>query len=164
MYKSFYRDYVTHSYTYANVNSAGSDFSTDAFKDILEKCYNDVILHFNTNANENLLVIYFINASSNNVLFIRIVDDTFTGTKYGDYYQYSNTGIMSSQIMFTATLSGTKYVLSDLQYRSNQRNLVALGARNTIEYTPSQDYNPATKKYVDDAIATNVTTMLNGSY
>ena len=35
---------------------------------------------------------------------------------------------------------------------------------NTTAYTPTQNYNPATKKYVDDSIASNITTVLNASY
>lgn len=35
---------------------------------------------------------------------------------------------------------------------------------NTTEYTPTGDYNPATKKYVDDAIVNSVTTALGGEY
>lgn len=35
---------------------------------------------------------------------------------------------------------------------------------NTTAFTPTANYHPATKKYVDDAIATNVTNLLNGSY
>lgn len=39
-----------------------------------------------------------------------------------------------------------------------------LGLANTASYTPTGDYNPATKKYVDDAIASAITTTLGGSY
>ena len=39
-----------------------------------------------------------------------------------------------------------------------------LKKNNTTSFTPSGDYNPATKKYVDDAISTNITTVLGGSY
>ena len=35
---------------------------------------------------------------------------------------------------------------------------------NTTAYTPTQNYNPATKKYVDDSIASNITDVLNKSY
>lgn len=39
-----------------------------------------------------------------------------------------------------------------------------LSKTNTTAYTPTGDYNPATKKYVDDAITTNITNALSGSY
>ena len=39
-----------------------------------------------------------------------------------------------------------------------------LSRDNKVEYTPTYDYNPATKKYVDDAIANAITTVLEGEY
>ena len=36
---------------------------------------------------------------------------------------------------------------------STTRNYDYLGTQNAYEYTPTGDYNPATKKYVDDAVA-----------
>lgn len=39
-----------------------------------------------------------------------------------------------------------------------------LNRNNTTSYTPTGDYNPATKKYVDDAISNAITTTLEGSY
>lgn len=39
-----------------------------------------------------------------------------------------------------------------------------LTSTNTTAYTPTGDYNPATKKYVDDSIASAITTTLGGSY
>ena len=43
-------------------------------------------------------------------------------------------------------------------------NGAPLGIYNRLSYTPTSDYNPATKKYVDDAITTAITTSLEGSY
>ena len=39
-----------------------------------------------------------------------------------------------------------------------------LGTKNTTAYTPTDDYNPATKKYVDDSIASAIGSALGGSY
>nr|DAT77104.1 MAG TPA: hypothetical protein [Caudoviricetes sp.] len=39
-----------------------------------------------------------------------------------------------------------------------------LGAKNTEEYIPIGDYNPSTKKYVDDSIKSAITDTLGGSY
>ena len=39
-----------------------------------------------------------------------------------------------------------------------------LSKSNTTAYTPTGDYHPATKKYVDDAIASSITTVLEGEY
>ena len=43
-------------------------------------------------------------------------------------------------------------------------NGAPLGIYNQLSYTPISDYNPATKKYVDDAITAAITTSLEGSY
>ena len=43
-------------------------------------------------------------------------------------------------------------------------NRFLLPTNNTTDYTPTSDYNPATKKYVDDSIASAITTSLEGSY
>jgi hypothetical protein len=37
----------------------------------------------------------------------------------------------------------------------NQASIKYLTTNNTVEYTPTGDYHPATKKYVDDAVAAN---------
>lgn len=39
-----------------------------------------------------------------------------------------------------------------------------LGKTNTVAYTPTQNYHPATKKYVDDSIASAITSTLGGNY
>ncbi len=49
-------------------------------------------------------------------------------------------------------------------YTKTETETNFLKKNNVTEYTPAQDYNPATKKYVDDAISTNITTVLGGSY
>lgn len=35
---------------------------------------------------------------------------------------------------------------------------------NTTPFTPTENYDPATKKYVDDCITTSITDVLNTSY
>lgn len=40
----------------------------------------------------------------------------------------------------------------------------SLGTGNTQEYTPTGDYNPATKKYVDDTVNNAIGTALEASY
>ncbi len=52
--------------------------------------------------------------------------------------------------------SGNKYALNNMTS--------ILGMSNTTAYTPTGDYNPATKKYVDDSIASAITDALGGSY
>lgn len=48
------------------------------------------------------------------------------------------------------------------KYELMYSNILTLN--NTNSYTPTSDYNPATKKYVDDAITSAITTSLEASY
>lgn len=43
-------------------------------------------------------------------------------------------------------------------------NTYGLSKTNTTEFTPTADYHPSTKKYVDDAISTAITTALEAEY
>ena len=49
-------------------------------------------------------------------------------------------------------------------YTKDQTNANFLKKDNTTTYTPTTDYHPATKKYVDDAISTSITNALDASY
>lgn len=51
-----------------------------------------------------------------------------------------------------------------LDQAENYSDTNFLKKNNTTAYTPSENYHPATKKYVDDAISTSVTSALNESY
>ena len=63
--------------------------------------------------------------------------------------------------VFTATeiYIGGSSSLTQLTLDTN-----VLTKNNTTSYTPTANYHPATKKYVDDAITTAITTSLEGSY
>lgn len=69
-----------------------------------------------------------------------------------DLSQYSTTDEMNTAIL--AALNTAKAYANDNFLKKD----------NTAAYTPTQNYNPATKKYVDDSIASNITTVLNASY
>ena len=49
-------------------------------------------------------------------------------------------------------------------YTKSQTDTNFLKKDNTTAYTPSENYHPATKKYVDDAISINITQVLEGEY
>lgn len=80
-------------------------------------------------------------------LFYMLSDVKFVNNKYYYYrveirYTYENN-------IFTCTM---------IQFDKTQRDMLdiynALSKENTTSFTPTNDYNPATKKYVDDSIAT----------
>ena len=87
-------------------------------------------------------------------------NNSFEFTK-GYIPNYQLNGINNIFIAFT-----TKDTPSSYEYQNKVHNLIVtdehtflkkaeiLTKSNTKEYTPTGDYNPATKKYVDDSIAT----------
>lgn len=49
-------------------------------------------------------------------------------------------------------------------YAQQQTSSSTLPLSNTVEFTPTGDYNPATKKYVDDAITSAITSVMEAEY
>lgn len=73
------------------------------------------------------------------------------------------------QILYSYNSSNNKYNCTEVKSLGNDKITVPLDSdvlmkTNTTSYTPTSDYNPATKKYVDDAIITAITTSLEASY
>ena len=64
---------------------------------------------------------------------------------------YNETTLEATQI----SEYGDRYRTEMLSHplREGPKKTYPLGVANTTEYTPTGDYNPATKKYVDDAVA-----------
>ena len=62
---------------------------------------------------------------------------------------YTNAGL---------TTKGDAKILGTVDYVPEQLYQV-LPTNNNVEYTPTDDYNPATKKYVDDAIASAIASL-----
>lgn len=53
---------------------------------------------------------------------------------------------------------------SSYTFQRGDSTIWPLGAKNTEEYIPIGDYNPSTKKYVDDSIKSAITDTLGGTY
>lgn len=90
-------------------------------------------------------------------------NEMVTNTSYGAYYRptayykitvSTNNGVVSSISMSEITA---------FLVNSMTNSQLPLATGNTTAFTPTGDYNPATKKYVDDAIASAITTTLGGS-
>lgn len=79
-------------------------------------------------------------------------------TQYHTYY--INFTVSNGRITAINSISVDKIGIPN-----NLNNGFLLSSRNTNEYTPTANsYNPATTKYVDDAIASAITDALGGSY
>lgn len=82
--------------------------------------------------------------------------------KYGiGYYAYDRYKINCTYSEGTIT-SVSIEELSDTYMMADNSQI--LGINNTTEFTPEFDYQPSTKKYVDDAISTAINKTLEGSY
>lgn len=82
---------------------------------------------------------------------------------YGTYIEepidisgYTN----SYQFYITGTLDTTAQTFKTTKVQFDRNSKRVLLTNNTLSYTPTGDYNPATKKYVDDQVATKDETSL----
>lgn len=82
-------------------------------------------------------------------------------TKYGINYQ---TVEYFSLFLYLNDNSVRRSRPSSYTFQKGNSAIWPLGAKNTEEYTPTSDYNPSTKKYVDDSIKSAITDTLGGSY
>ena len=92
---------------------------------------------------------------------------TYVLSKYGinysaNYCVYIITTFNGDEI--TSIQGGYNNDVSSIATKSYHANQLPLGTQNTSSYTPTGDYNPATKKYVDDTVASAIGTALGGSY
>ena len=84
-----------------------------------------------------------------------------TGGKKGIWLNINTTGTWGEFTAFRIS-SITNVNFAQLYQTTNDDGV--LSTSNSIAYTPTANYHPATKKYVDDAIATAITDALGGSY
>lgn len=73
---------------------------------------------------------------------------------------YSSTGNMwSSYMTINYSYSGGTFTVNSINCRGDSQKTIGIGNNN--EYTPSNPYNPATKKYVDDIVG-DIESLLGG--
>ncbi len=82
-------------------------------------------------------------------------------TKYGINYQ---TVEYFSLFLYLNNNSVRRIRPSSYTFQRGDSTIWPLGAKNTEEYIPIGDYNPSTKKYVDDSIKSAITNVLGGTY
>ena len=73
------------------------------------------------------------------------------------------------QILYSYNSSNNKYNCTEVKSLSDDKITMPLASdvlmkTNKSSYTPTSDYNPATKKYVDDSIKAAITDALGGNY
>ena len=150
-------------------NEVYKELLTGFIKKCIEENSFNKILHLGLGSNPN-----------GNKDYVAIVfDQCIKGsTKYGDatsreyiYYgrQMGNIGL-SYAAPYEGVYKLSIYVIDNETENPVQsatisiQDLSSLTKNNTWTYTPTANYHPATKKYVDDSITSAITNALGGSY
>lgn len=74
-----------------------------------------------------------------------------TGKPHGKFVYTGHKDDSKIEIMIEGTCY-TAYFKTDTEDAHTEKTVYYLTKNNTIEYTPTTDYHPATKKYVDDSV------------
>lgn len=128
----------------------------------IKNAYNDARNYFETGFNiiriesgeyTNTTIEYTINWNGNKP----------TGWQLAYVSLYSTKYFGRRMIQFLITWSGDD-ISAISNYTISSDTIKGLAVDNAVSYTPTSNYHPATKKYVDDAIATAITDALGGSY
>ena len=156
-----------------NWYDSSSDFAT-LTKKAINEAYNKGDLHFilNYGSSSNdlgttLQVVAKIYNTNRPISFNTIPEISYMGGTYKEQLislSYASWVYTDGEWTYPTGNVGAQFV-SDVPFMTNSSALSTfLSKTNTKSYTPTNDYNPATKKYVDDTIAAAITTSLEGSY
>lgn len=123
-------------------------------------------IKYNVNVEDLTVGLYAVpynkNYSKQFVNFFVLCDDGTEKSLFNNLYiEYIYEVYSVSAYAITIEFNNTRYVIdiadkstSDAVTLTKTTNYNYLDTKNGIEYTPTGDYNPATKKYVDDSVAT----------
>lgn len=126
---------------------------------------------YNKGEASGILVVKSTNSTKSTILFSR--SNNLLNVQNTGYYFLgfmtgwdSNTLRLGYSLIINGTWNNNVFSCSSAAVRSGRLYLLNqfLTTNNTNSYTPTQDYNPASKKYVDDSIASAITNTLEGSY
>ena len=152
VYSIYGNSNVTHAYFFTNGYGA-STFTNGLIENYLIKVLNDYKDHYIANT-INHIYIEGRTADAHIEEFARGLDTATPSTLY--FVEYVNTTNYAKQTHrnYKATVTWTNGVCTAVSITTNGANVLdILGTGNEIAYTPTSDYHPATKKYVDDAVA-----------
>ena len=150
-----------------------SNFAT-LTKKAINEAYNKGDLHFilnygssSNNLGTTLQVVARIYNTNSPIAFDTIPEISYMGDIYKEQLISLNYGswvYADGEWTYPTGSVGAQFI-TDVPFMTNSlARSTFLSKTNTTSYTPTSDYNPATKKYVDDTIATAITTSLEGSY
>ena len=157
-------DYNIYTITLDDYNLKGTfptitDTTTLAkFDEILTDIYKKRITANATHDNAFLIV---YSQSDTFIFRISTIGSSYCNL-YGTYIEQPidhNGYTRSYQFNITGTLDATAQTFKTTKVKFDRNSVRLLLTNNTLSYTPTEDYNPATKKYVDDSISTALGTI-----
>ena len=114
--------------------------------------------------------LFKITQSGSTWWYVASIYASSAGITFRDYDSYSNNGTagVSANLRNPSVYQSNRdetYLLHNYVDTNRTRYYSALTTNTTNEYTPTADYHPSTKKYVDDSVATalgDIETLLGG--
>ena len=146
-------------------NSGGSVYDSDMLS-----FFSTRITEMLTETPKNGLVLIKYNTSGKTEVWCCTENVSSQSTQYNFYLV--NTEIKNANYRYALAVRGTwtndiftcSYIMTVQDSYSFILSNQVLTKTNNDSYTPTSNYHPATKKYVDDSIAAAITTTLGGSY
>ena len=171
---SIYLDTRLYQYTTLSLHNISSPYNTE----LIEFISNVMTECANKNYNSILILIRFkcLNSIEEIPYLLLAFDSTYKISSANNNYQVVSIGneVLQNRIFYKyridihGTWSDNVFIVSTIIGSRAKHEFIStetgLTKNNTTSYTPTSDYNPATKKYVDDAITTAITTSLEGNY
>ena len=148
-------------------NTELKEFISNVMTECANKNYNSILILIRFKCNNSIqqvpyLLLAFDSAykisSANNNYRVASIGNEVLQNRIFYKYRIDINGTWSDNVFIVSTIIGSR---DKHEFISTETGLTKT---NTSSYTPTSDYNPATKKYVDDAITTAITTSLEASY
>lgn len=148
-------------------NTELKEFISNVMTECANKNYNSILILIRFKCTNSIQQVpylllafdsaYKISSANNNYHVVSIGNEVLQNRIFYKYRIDIN-GTWSDNVFIVSTIIGNR---DKHEFISTETGLTKT---NTTSFTPTSDYNPATKKYVDDAITTAITTSLEGSY
>ena len=149
-------------YVTVEVDGTTKPILTENYDNVLIQLYDNDnnLISFTSQRPKKVGNIYF---NANEYMQIAVwLDTTYTE---GSGLNRDTPGYVTSLLNISASKNTEEYInaIKDLRISVTLRYTNYLQKNNTVVYEPTSDYNPATKKYVDDSIANQPTFSFNDS-
>lgn len=148
--------------TYIINTSTSNEEKITIMQEVYDKYTSGVLAQlFYVDTSGNVFRLFDVDKFDSTIDFY-VINGGSASTQYGvGYYAYDRYKIScgySESVITSVTISELSdiYVLAD--------NAQILGINNQTEFTPQVDYQPSTKKYVDDSIKSAIGDVLESEY